>query len=96
MRELLNGLIKYKENDLMMDYEDGRVSNIDIDNFTNLIIALVKLDYDIRYCTNKQCSCSPESSVKYNFKQLEHILGTIERPLEYIPIKKLIDIINSI
>lgn len=37
-------------------------------DFTSFVIALTKLKYNIRYCSNKNCKCHPESTIKKLFK----------------------------
>lgn len=32
--------------------------------FRRLIIELVKIKYDVRWCNNENCSCHPESAIK--------------------------------
>ena len=37
-------------------------------DFKELIIELTKIAYNIRYCTNKNCPCHPESMIKILLK----------------------------
>jgi len=63
--------------------------------FHTIIIELTKIKYDIRYCSNKNCGCHPESSIKIlledkdlcKFLKDEHLFETISALIEdYEPI----------
>jgi hypothetical protein len=36
--------------------------------FTRLLIELTKIKYDVRYCSNPNCKCHPETTIKELFK----------------------------
>lgn len=64
--------------------------------FKNLLIELTKIKYNIRYCSNKNCPCHPESAIKKllsesktlcDFLQENHLLEGIKCLVEdYKPI----------
>ena len=50
---------------LLLDGNETCELNQDTYNyFRRLLIELIKIKYNIRYCTNKNCSCHPESVIK--------------------------------
>lgn len=96
MKDALEGLIKFRENDLVMDMQEGRVTDREVEHFTELVIAVTRLVNDIRYCRNKMCGCSPESSISYHFKKLEKYFS-LRGPLNltYIPLKEVKEIADK-
>lgn len=50
---------------LLLDGNETCELSQDIYNyFKRLLIALTKIKYSIRYCTNENCPCHPESTIK--------------------------------
>lgn len=52
--------------------------------FKSLVVEIMKVKYDIRFCSNENCSCHPE-------KQIENILKTNKELVSFLKQEKLYD-----
>lgn len=86
---LLEQLIKFWENDMLMDVEDGHCTSSDYKIMTELIIGLTRYINDIRYCSRANCPCSPEYQIKRKYDQIKHLLKGTNTALHPIPWKTL-------
>lgn len=82
---LLNQLIKYRSNDLLMDIEEEDVPKDVERHITNLIIGVTRYLHDIRYCSDSQCSCAPEHEIKYHYESIKDYLQRTKYALHPIP-----------
>lgn len=62
-KRILQGMIEVYENDFLGGYEGEDKEEIRV-IFMELIIQVTRLVNGYRYCSKKECSCSPESSIK--------------------------------
>ena len=62
-RTLLQGLIEIYENDFSSGYEGEGKTELDR-IFLKLIMYVSRLTNDIRYCSKKDCPCSPERHIR--------------------------------
>ncbi|WP_040985508.1 hypothetical protein [Oceanobacillus jeddahense] len=64
----LEQLIKCYENDLQiidgLNEEQKEEIKRDREDMLQMIIKLTSWIHDIRYCSNKECKCSPESNIR--------------------------------
>lgn len=82
---LLSQLIEHRENELAMDYGEGKISEKAVQHFTELIIAITKYVHDVRYCTNPDCPCSPESKIRMNYEPIKEYLKKKVAPYALTP-----------
>lgn len=68
----LSQLIRCYENDMQIEsianslnHEQIEKVKQDKEDMLQMIIKLTSWIHDIRYCSNKNCRCSPESGIKY-------------------------------
>lgn len=94
--KLLSQLIKYRENDMMMDLDSGQATRKEHECLTNLIIAITKYNLDIRYCSKKECRCSPEYDIKRYYDVTKHLIRKTGTALHPIPWKQIEDIIKGL
>jgi len=92
---LLGQLIKYKDNDMQMDLEDGYLTEADHHHLDGLIINLVRYYHDIRYCSDKTCGCSPEKGIELHYKEIKRWMRKTNYALYPIPWKRIEEIIES-
>lgn len=81
---------------LLLDQnETQELSSDDYEYFRILIVELTKIKYNIRYCTNNNCPCHPESTLKKllgkdnlaQFLKENNLLKEIEYlTINYVPI----------
>ena len=63
---------------------DGNETNLldnidDYKNFRRLLIELMKVKYDIRWCSNRNCSCHPETRIDSLLSNNKELLEFIEK-----------------
>lgn len=92
---LLGQLIKYKENDMKMDRESEYRTEEDEHYLNELIMNLIKYYHDIRYCTRRDCSCSPEKGVEFHYNKIKHWIKETNTSLFPIPWKTIEEIIEG-
>ncbi|BAD65392.1 hypothetical protein ABC2858 [Shouchella clausii KSM-K16] len=63
-KEALRGPIEIYENDFTDGYRGYDKEVLD-KIFLKLIVAVTRLEHDIRYCHRPECRCSPESNIKH-------------------------------
>ena len=93
---LLEQLIHFKENDLLMDIEDGHTNESTKYHVTELIIGVASYVNDIRYCSKPNCRCSPETSIKHHYEQIKKYLKGTTGCLYPIPTKYIEEIIKGV
>lgn len=82
---LLDQLIRFRSNDLLMDIEANYATEETDEHLTNLIIGVTRYLHDIRYCSKPGCSCSPEHEIKRNYEQIKDYLQRTKYALHPIP-----------
>lgn len=86
---LLKTTIEIYQNDFLCGYEgDDYESKKEV--FSNFIIELTRLVNDFRYCSKKECSCSPESKLRSLWERERKFFIKMFRPYaltEYNPLK---------
>jgi len=60
----LQTAIEVYENDFIHGYTGNEDYEVKRHVFASLIVALTREVHDFRYCSKKECSCSPESEIK--------------------------------
>lgn len=94
VKNLLKYLIFHYENDLVNNTKHlEKVEDIK-DKINDLIRALIKIVHDFRYCSNEECSCSPESDIKLLYPKLKDYLKKTDSSLYPIPYQVLEKIIE--
>ena len=78
--QILENLIKCYQNDIQLGLVD-EVSNEEYkrvtQGFSELIIEFTRFIHDIRYCSNKECRCSPEHKIKQLVEEWEPHVNNI-------------------
>lgn len=69
-KRVLHGMIEIYENDFMCGYEGEDKQALQL-LFLELIVAVTRYVNDYRYCSKKDCSCSPEAHIKAFTKKYE-------------------------
>lgn len=82
---LLGQLIKFRSNDLLMDIQDNRVTEEAEHHITELIMEITRYIHGIRYCSNPDCLCSPESGIKHHYEHAKDYLQGTKYALNPIP-----------
>lgn len=82
---LINQLIKYRANDLLMDIESEHATDKTEHHITELIIELTRYFLDARYCSKPNCPCSPESGIKHHYEPIKGYLQKTRHALHPIP-----------
>lgn len=93
---LLQQLIFYKENDLASDLGSGYRDEQDKDNLVGLILSLTRYIHDFRYCSRKNCPCSPEFGIKVYYDETKHFLQGTNTALTPVPWKTIEEILGGI
>lgn len=93
---LLEQLIKFRQNDMILDMDSGYRSEEGYENLTSLIISVTRYVNDIRYCSKADCSCSPESDIKFYYEKTKHFLQGTNTALHPIPWKTIEVIIKEV
>jgi hypothetical protein len=63
VKQVLKGLIENYQNDFLCGYEGDDKGELRI-IFLELIVEVTRLANDYRYCSKKECPCSPEKSIE--------------------------------
>lgn len=92
---LLGQLIKFRENDMVMDMESGYCTENEVRIMDNLIRSVTRYVNDIRYCSRKNCPCSPEYDIKIWYEKIGHFLRKTNTALHHIPWKTIESIISE-
>lgn len=69
-KRILHGLIEIYENDFMCGYEGEDKKELRI-IFLELIVAVTRYVNDYRYCSKKDCPCSPKSYIRWMLKNYD-------------------------
>lgn len=80
---------------------DGNESNLldDIDdykNFRRLIIELVKIKYDIRWCSNDNCKCHPETTIRTILENNFELHSFLDKFIKLDEVKSMINVYENI
>lgn len=73
---MLRGVIEAYENDFCCGYEGKDKDELNT-VILNLIVEMARLANDIRYCSKKECSCSPESGIKRIMNKYDEDLSRV-------------------
>jgi hypothetical protein len=71
---LISDIIQTYENDICCGITDQKEYELVKEIFADLIILLTRLHLGIRYCSNKNCSCSPEWNLKKHISDNEYTI----------------------
>lgn len=91
---LISQLIQHRNNDLLIGIKNGEVNNETEQHYTNLILELTRYLHDIRYCSNPDCKCSPESGIKHHYEPIKDYLQRTKYALYHIPWRTIEEIIK--
>lgn len=95
MKNLLSQLIKFRENDLLMDIDSNHANDETEHHLTELIIGLTRYSNNIRYCSKLDCPCSPEHKIKQHYEPIKEYLQNTTYALHPIPWQKIEEIIKK-
>lgn len=91
---LLSQLIQHRSNDLLMNLQDGDVTEADGEHFTELIMGITRYLHDIRYCSRSSCACSPEREIEHHYEYIKEYLLKTMGALYPIPWKTIEEILG--
>lgn len=79
---------------------DGNESNLldnpeDYKNFRRLIIELTKVKYDIRWCSNANCKCHPETTIRTILENNHELYNFLDRFIKLDWIESMINVYEN-
>lgn len=80
---------------------DGNETNLldnidDYKNFRRLIIELVKIKYDIRWCSNDNCKCHPETTIRTILENNLELHSFLDTFIKLDDVKSMINVYENI
>lgn len=93
---LLSQLIKFRENDLLMDIKYKHATEETEYHITELIIGITRYLNDIRYCSDPACPCSPERQIKQHYEPIKEYLQRTKYALYPVYWKVVEEIIKDV
>lgn len=94
-KTVLKGLIEIYQNDFMCGYEGEDKEKLRL-TFLELIVEVTRYANDFRYCSKKDCLCSPEKGIKRFAKDelIEKVLGG-KYGLSDVPLSEIRKFLNE-
>jgi len=80
---------------------DGNETNLldnidDYENFRRLIIELAKIKYGIRWCSNDNCKCHPETTIRTILENNLELHDFLDKFIKLDDIKSMIEVHEKI